>query len=297
MLKNKHSTRAFIAFLVTWSFAVMTVTGLVLYVVPHGRVAHWSFWTLGGLGKDGWADIHILFGAVFILAGSLHLYFNWPAFVRYLAGRMRGHLQLKRELVTSLSVSVLLVLGALFSVPPVSWLFELNDWVKASWTQDSGREPPYAHAEASSIAVLAKRMGFDPDTAIDALQRAGIADASAGSTLEGLARAHARTPAAIYALIPKPEQLPLRDETPLDIEARLTGTGLGRKTIADLAEDEGLSLETGLERLKAVGVIAQPEDSFKTVAKHSGTRPIEIAKAMLVPGYRPEPDPAWGAAH
>ena len=62
MRKNKQSTRAVIAFLVTWSFAVLTVTGLMLYVIPQGRVAYWIQWSLLGLGKEGWRDVLILFG-------------------------------------------------------------------------------------------------------------------------------------------------------------------------------------------------------------------------------------------
>ena len=35
MIKDKQSTRSLIAFLVTWSFLVLTVTGIILYIVPH----------------------------------------------------------------------------------------------------------------------------------------------------------------------------------------------------------------------------------------------------------------------
>ena len=80
MVSNKQSLRAFVAFLVTWSFAVLGVTGLVLYVVPQGRVAFWTHWSLLGLGKTDWGNVHMLFGGVFIVTGILHLYFNWKPF-------------------------------------------------------------------------------------------------------------------------------------------------------------------------------------------------------------------------
>ena len=38
MRKNKQSARSLTAFLVTWAFVVLTVTGIVLYVVPQGRI-------------------------------------------------------------------------------------------------------------------------------------------------------------------------------------------------------------------------------------------------------------------
>ncbi len=62
MVSNKQSMRSFIACLVTWSFAILTVTELVLYIVPQGRVAFWTHWSLLGLGKARWTDVHMLFG-------------------------------------------------------------------------------------------------------------------------------------------------------------------------------------------------------------------------------------------
>ena len=54
MKKNKQSTRSLTAFLVTWSFLVLTITGLVLYIVPQGRIAYWVHWSLLGLEKEQW---------------------------------------------------------------------------------------------------------------------------------------------------------------------------------------------------------------------------------------------------
>ena len=94
MMKNKHSTRSLIAFLVTWSFLVLTLTGIVLYVVPEGRVAYWVHWSLAGMGKDQWAWVHMMFGGLFIVTGITHLYFNWKPFKAYFAVYIRPLLQL-----------------------------------------------------------------------------------------------------------------------------------------------------------------------------------------------------------
>lgn len=52
MQYDKHPARSSTSFLVTWSFLVLTITGFVLYVVPHGRVAYWIHWSLAGMEKD-----------------------------------------------------------------------------------------------------------------------------------------------------------------------------------------------------------------------------------------------------
>ncbi|MFP7753178.1 DUF4405 domain-containing protein [Thermodesulfobacteriota bacterium B35] len=33
------------------SFVLLSVTSIVLYIVPHGRVAYWADWHLWGLSK------------------------------------------------------------------------------------------------------------------------------------------------------------------------------------------------------------------------------------------------------
>ena len=71
MVSNKHTFRSITAFVVTWSFFVLTTTGIVLYIVPHGRVAYWTLWSLAGLEKDQWAGIHMTFGGVFIITGAI----------------------------------------------------------------------------------------------------------------------------------------------------------------------------------------------------------------------------------
>jgi hypothetical protein len=287
MVKNKHATRAFIAFLVTWSFVVLTVTGLVLYVVPHGRVATWTFWSLAGLPRDGWADVHILFGAVFIVGGALHLYFNWKPFMSYLAERVSGHVALKRESLASLLATVLLIVAAVYAIPPVSWLFDLNDTVKSAWGRAPGHEPPYPRAEETPLPVLAKRLEFDRDAALAALKAAGLRIDDPGATLAAIATANATTPAAVYALIPRPAPVPSTAADPLEIETRLTGTGVGAKTLAAFAEDQRAAARDRPRAPRGAGDRARAEETLKAIAERQGIPPIELAKALLAPGYRP----------
>lgn len=71
MLKNKQSLRSLMSFMVIWSFLILIVTGIVLYVVPHGRVAYWVHWSMLGMEKEQWGWVHMMFGGVFILTGAL----------------------------------------------------------------------------------------------------------------------------------------------------------------------------------------------------------------------------------
>lgn len=62
LIKNKQSARSLTAFLVTWSFVVLTVNGIVLYVVPQGRIAYWVHWSLVGMEKEQWGWVHSVDG-------------------------------------------------------------------------------------------------------------------------------------------------------------------------------------------------------------------------------------------
>ncbi len=111
---------------------------------------------------------------VFIVTGVLHLYFNWKPFKKYLAERVSGHLQIKQELMVSLGVSLLILGGAILEVPPISWVFDLNETVKSAWVTSPELEPPFGHAEEVSLTVLSRRMNLDLKKAQAALQTKGI---------------------------------------------------------------------------------------------------------------------------
>lgn len=305
MSKESFRWRALIAFLVTWAFAVATVTGIVLYVVPQGRIAFWTDWRLIGLGKEDWGNIHMVFGGIFIVTGALHLYFNWKPFKSYLADRIAGQVRLRREMVVSLVVSFLVLGAAVGQVPPVSWVFDLNDDIKAIWADAPGAEPPFGHAEEVSLAGFFRRQGIDPEAGHAALAERGWAVSAPKQSLKAIARAHGVTPADLYVAL-KPLETP-RGRGPgrggagggaptspsgpsltvVEVEAQFAGTGLGRKTLAQVCADAGVGVDAARKRLAAAGITIPDGVKFKEVADDIDATPIDLLKVILVEGYRP----------
>jgi len=68
--------RAFVSVISGFSFLGMAFTGAMLFVTPPGRIAHWTGWTLLGLGKEQWAAQHMLFSLVFFVAALIHLFYT-----------------------------------------------------------------------------------------------------------------------------------------------------------------------------------------------------------------------------
>ena len=58
-------TRGFVSFTLTLSFIILSLSGIVLYIMPYGRVAYWINWGIAGLSKDDWDAIHTIIGFVF----------------------------------------------------------------------------------------------------------------------------------------------------------------------------------------------------------------------------------------
>ena len=291
MIKNKQSTRSLTAFLVTWSFLVLTVTGIVLlYIVPQGRVAYWVHWSLAGLEKEQWGWVHMMFGGVFIVTGVLHLYFNWKPFKKYLAGRVQGQLQVKRELIVSLVLTLLITVLSIYNLPPASWVFDLNERIKNAWITSPELEPPFGHAEEASLAGIARRMDLDLKSSLAALQAEGIRFNSERDSLEQVGRSNGITPMAVYAVMRPFEKVtePLPTAlTPEEVEARFAGTGLGRKSLSEICAKLGLDIAVALERLETAGIPGQADDNARKLSERHGLSPIDLMKVMLVPGFRP----------
>jgi len=286
MRKNKQSARSLTAFLVTGSFLVLTVTGIVLYIVPQGRVAYWVHWSLAGMEKDQWGWVHMIFGGLFIVTGVLHLYFNWKPFKQYLADRVTGHLAMKREVFVASGLMVVVFLLAVFNLPPASWIIELNGWVKAAWVGSPELEPPFGHAEEVSLAALARRMDLDLPQALEALRAGNVRFDSGRDSLEKIARENGTTPMALYGLIRgagQPAEPGGEALAPEAIEAKYAGTGLGRKRLDEVCRSVGIDPARGLERLAAEGIPAEGGETAREVADRHGLSPMDLLKIMTRP--------------
>jgi hypothetical protein len=273
------------------TFLVMTVTGLILYFVPEGRVAYWVDWKFLGLTKKGWGDLHIISSLVFAGAGAFHLYYNWKPLVNYLSGKFSGGLKLNRELAVTAVVTLIVVTGSIWPYPPFNYVIDLSAYLKGTWVRSSEYEPPFGHAEQVSLKILARKMDMDLDGALQELKSRGISFSSAEEKLEDIARANGLTPKDIYVIM-KPFEIPEAPEQKgydADlVEEKFSGTGLGNKKLEWVIGDTGIDPDVALRRLDGQGISIGPDDVFKKAAGRYGLEPIELLKVILVEGYQVE---------
>ncbi len=282
--------RTLTSLVVTWSFLVAVVTGIVLYIVPQGRVAYWVDWSLLSLTKTAWGNIHIIFGAVFIVMGAFHVYFNWKPMKKYMVERAKGHVHLRKELVVATGLSFLILVGAIANVPPVSWLFDLNAVTKQAWITSPELEPPYGHAEETSLAGFSRRMGMDLEKVTKELRAAGYKFDSPRDSLKTIAVANGTNPLNVYLVIKKFEQAPVADAekivfSPELVEEKFSGTGVGRKTVEQICKEIKFPMAKVEKRFARAKIEWKADEKMKAIAERYGVGAIDILKVILVPKY------------
>lgn len=263
---------------------------LVLYISPFGRVAYWISWEMIGLTKTGWGNIHILSSILFLVAGGFHIYFNWKPLLNYFKDKVRKGVKLRLELALSSVVSIWIVLSSIFLLPPLSYLIDLNAWIKETWVARDDYEPPFGHAELLSLRVFARKMDIDLKKAVEELRANDILFDSVEETLENIGRVNNISPMDVYLLIKKcePDLTPDRFEfyTSESIEMEFSGTGIGNKTIGSICKRVGLEPDVAVTRLIAAGISGDLDITMKAAAEAANREPIEIMKIMLIEEYQ-----------
>lgn len=284
---KKTSYRAMTSLVTTWSFVIATVTGVVLYIMPEGRVAFWTIWELWGLTKKGWTDLHVIFSIVFVAVGVAHLVYNWKPFKNYMSERAAGHVHVSRTVYGSLTIAAVFFGLTLYNLPPANWVMDLSAAIKQSWVVTPAYEPPFGHAEEVSLAGFAKRQRIGLDQALLALKGKGVRVPTPDMALKDLAALNATTPMAIYETIKplEPEAEIKKIYTATEVEAQFSGTGIGRKTLAAVAEMLKMTPDAALARLAARGIAADAQTTLKDIADAQGIESIDVMKMLLIDGY------------
>ncbi len=294
MSDNKIHKRGLTSFFTLFGFIIMSVTGLVLYIVPAGRVAYWTTWEMISLTKTDWGNIHILSSVLFIIAGGFHTYYNWKPLMSYFKDKTRKGVKLQRELIISSVLSIWIVVGAIWPHPPLSYLLDFNEWIKDSWVIEDAYEPPFGHAELLSFKNFTKKMDIDITKASDELKANGIKFESVEETLEDIGKNNDISPMNIYLLIKKFEPVPetevLETLTPDEVIVKFSGTGFGKKSVAYMCERIGLDTTVALQRLQTAGIDVNFENTMKETAEAHNTEAIDIMKVLLIEGHKIEND-------
>ena len=257
------------------AFVLMLLTSIILYVVPQGRVANWADWRLWGLSKTDWGNIHINMGLLFLIALFLHIYYNWKPLISYLKNKAKQTKVLTPEFNIALVIAVVFIVGTYFLAPPFSWMISLNGHFKDAGAEKYG-EPPYGHAELSSLRTFTRKMNLDLPKSMELLDKAGYTAEDSEMTLETIGRRYNIPPQLIYETI-KPAAMITAQQS--EGEIRLPESpqpGTGNLTLADFCSQFDLNMKWVVRELKKQGIEASEELTLKTIATQNKTSPTDV---------------------
>ena len=261
----------------------MCLTGIILFVVPPGRIANWTGWTIFGLTKHQWIGLHIWLSSVFTVAAVVHLYLNWCPMVSYLKSRASQSFAFRMEWVSAMLICGVVTIGTLADITPFSSLLAWNEAIKHRW-DDSGRRAPVAHAEMLTLAELANQVdGIDLGKIIANLSARGIQVESAECVVGDLAAAHNMTPHQLYEIaVGKTATGRAGGGSGAGRHGQGggqehgSGQGIGRMTLKQYCTENGLDLNAVMEKLQRRGLESSAEMTIRGIVDAAGTHPSEI---------------------
>jgi hypothetical protein len=201
-VRKRFSTRAFTSLLLTCTFVVTGLSGVMLYLSPRGRVANWTDWTLAGLGKEQWSALHVNSCLLFLLVTGLHLVLNWKPFWGYLKKRASFGINRKGELALALVLAVGIVAGTLYGLPPFSTIVAWQDEIKDYWEVRSA-PAPVPHSEELTLAEFAGQINLSTEEVSEALRTEGYEFEDPTITMAQLADRQGVPPSIVFAAIEK----------------------------------------------------------------------------------------------
>jgi hypothetical protein len=255
------------------SFLALLATSVVLYIVPHGRVAYWADWRLLGMTKTEWGNLHVNLGVLFILAGFFHLFYNWSPITAYMKNRARELKIFTPAFSLALTLTVLVAAGTYLEIPPMSSVTNLGESIKNAASVKYG-EPPYGHAELSSLKLFAKKQNLDLDRVEALLHKSGLRYTDSSQTLAEIAANNTMSPQELFFVI-KPAS------TAGTVEGKIffpdsPMPGFGNKTLVDVCQEFNLVLADIQYGLAEHGIESEADKTIKEIAAVHGKNPLLI---------------------
>jgi hypothetical protein len=278
---RRFSGRAFVSVTTALSFVAMSITGIVLFVMPPGRIAYWTGWKMLALTKDQWDGLHIWFSLIFMVAAVLHLYLNWRSFLNYFRHKVRKAFALRSEWAMALLLCGVVGGGTLARLGPFSSLLTWNQAVKRSWETPAG-QAPIPHAELMTLHELAQKTErLEIASMTGNLQAAGIEVPSPDVVLGDLAKSAGTTPRQLYAIATGQSGTPrIGGGRGAKRQGQSGGYGIGRLTLRQYCQQQNVDLEKAVQTLRDRGFRPAPDLTLRDIAVSGGIHPSAMRDVL-----------------
>lgn len=271
------SLRKVTSLCISFSFLVMSYTGVILYIAPKGRVANWTNWKLFGLDKDQYTNLHVTFMVLFVIGILLHIYFNWRPLLHYLKNKSRTFSLLTKEFALALGFNLLFLFGTLYYWVPFEQFLDLQDDIKSSWEKKESKAP-YGHAELSSISEFAEKTNTDAQKIVSQFNAKKLKGVSLEKSIADIAKENSKSPAELFGMIDltkKTSTSKLSTQVPLK-----EGGGYGKLSLKEACEQFAISLDKATAFISAKGHSPKHESTLKEISDALHVSPMELLQML-----------------
>jgi hypothetical protein len=273
--KKKFHTRGFISLVSFWTFILLAGSGIFLYITPSGRIANWSNWTMLNLTKEGWAGLHTIISLLFLLMIMIHIYLNWKPLLNYLKNKAKSSFSLKKELVLSLVVTAIFLIGAVKQSQPVWQLMNWSEDIKGYW-ETTYTNPPVPHAEDMTLAEISEISKIGKESLIKTLKMNNITIPSDQAVLKDIAAHNNLKPNELYALFENEKNTLLKNTG----DHPGMGGGYGRITFEQYIQSKNIDFDFAESLLKKQNIKVTRDETIKEIADKHDLMPFEIVKFL-----------------
>jgi hypothetical protein len=182
-----------------------------------------------------------------------------------------------RDFVIAAVLGSVILAGTHYSIFPFAWIQSLSEHFEDEASSRYG-EPPYGHAELSTLETFARRLDLDLAKTIKRLKEKGFSGVDPKATLADIAAANQVTPQALFDEM-QDRSPDINGSTPTAL-SKFPPPGTGKIKLTDLCKKHGLDVSDIIERLEADAIQATAEQTLKEIADRNGTSPGEIYEAI-----------------
>lgn len=146
---------------------------------------------------------------------------------------------------------------------------DFGEYLTNSWENEE-TQPPIPHAELLTLIELAERLD---DTSIEKIESKlkanNIQFNNAGQNLTEIAAMNSITPNQVYEIIIQKSK------------AGMPGSGIGKKTLEDIATENGKDVSLFIKLLKAQNITANKNQTLKDLANQYDMAARDLYKIIL----------------
>jgi hypothetical protein len=177
------------------------------------------------------------------------------------------------EFNISFFLTVFCIVGTLMGIPPLSTIIDFGTSFKEVAAQKYG-EPPYGHAELSSLQTLSRRTGLDLEKVMAELSAAGLKNEGEEQTVLEVAQLNKVTPKEVWQIMQKVKpEVAVGDRLVFPDEPF---PGFGRQTLIEICNTYGFDCKNIIAALRDKEIVAEGNQTIKDIADHNNTDPHHL---------------------